>query len=468
MDFSFSSLFLPYLFSLLGGVLVFAALSHIIYQTRSPRSMTAWILFILLLPHIAAPLYFVIGIRKRKSIYTKEKVKFSHPSQMRTYLFNHEQNSIANLLLKNEMPPATTNNHFKLITDDVEAYEVMISEIENAKESIDICTYVFAFDEMTKTIVEKLVEKEKAGVHVRILIDLVGSFKSFLQQKHFSDLKSAGGEVLFFAPILKRPFQNYINLRNHRKIYLFDQKRLLSGGMNLSDAYMGEKNQTKRWKDLLYCLEGVAVHNFYTIFQNDWAYAGGTEVTLMFKLQTIYDGNSTIQVVPSGPDISTDALYKAILEAIYRAKSRIWIVTPYFVPDENILEALEIACDKEIDVKLITPKISNHFIADAIRSSYVRELAKIGADVCFYEGEMLHAKAILFDDTVAMIGSLNLDNRSLFLNYEIVSFLYSKGDIINLSSWMEGLINHSTHTIKKPSKFKEALENIIKVLAPMV
>ncbi len=468
MDFSFLMVVFTYLFVLLGGLLVFAALSHIIYQTRSSRSMTAWILFILFLPHVAAPLYFIIGIRKRKSTYSKTEVEFSHPKEMDRYLFDHQKNNISNLLLKNEIPPATIKNYFKLITDDQEAYFWMLKEIENAKESIDICTYVFAFDEMTQILVKKLVEKEKEGVHVRILIDLVGSFSTFLKQNKFNDLKLAGGEILFFAPILKRPFQNYINLRNHRKIYLFDQSRLLSGGMNLSNEYMGKENHTKRWKDILYFLEGAAVHNFYTIFQNDWAYAGGMEVAFSFKSQANFNGKSSVQVVPSGPDISKDALYKAILEAIYSAKDRIWIVTPYFVPDENILTALEIACDKGIDVKLITPKISNHLIADMIRSSYLRELVKMGTDVCFYEGKMLHAKAILFDDTTAMVGSLNLDNRSLFLNYEVVSFLYASQDIMMFSSWMKILINHSSKRIKKPSKLREASENIIKVLAPMI
>jgi cardiolipin synthase len=238
--------------------------------------------------------------------------------------------------------------------------------------------------------------------------------------------------------------------------------------MNLSDEYMGEDSDKKRWKDLLYYLEGPSVYNFYTIFENDWAYALDKELNLSFNVKNFDSGNSSIHVVPSGPDIENDALYKGILEAIYSAKNRIWIVTPYFVPDENILQALEIASDKEIDVKLITPKISNHLIADIVRSSYIRELAKIDATICFYEGEMLHAKAIIFDDTTAMIGSLNLDNRSLFLNYEVVSFLYTKDDILKLSNWMEGLIKNSTHKINKPSKLREAVENIVKVLAPMV
>jgi cardiolipin synthase len=387
---------------------------------------------------------------------------------MTTYLFNHQKNDIARLLYHNDIPPATKDNFFQLITDDVEAYHTLLQEIERAKESIDICTYVFSFDSMSESLMQSLTKRAREGVRVRILIDLVGSFGTFLHQKRFDELKSAGGEVLFFAPILKRPFQNYINLRNHRKIYLFDQQRVLSGGMNLSDEYMGRDKTKKRWKDLLYFLEGIAVHNFYTIFENDWAYASGKKVTISFKPIPIYQGKSTIQVVPSGPDIKSDALYKALLDAIYSAKSRIWIVTPYFVPDENILEALEVACDKGIDLRLITPKISNHFIADITRSSYVRELEKIGANLSFYEGEMLHAKAILFDETLAIVGSLNLDNRSLFLNYEIVSFLYTKDDIVKLLEWMEELKINSTNKLKKPSKFREAIENVAKVLAPMM
>jgi len=430
--------------------------------------MISWMLSIFFLPYIVVPLYFLIGIRKREPKHKKEYVKFDQMNENDSYIVHDPQHTFQNILKKNGMPPATKGNSFELITENTEAYIRMLKEIDNARESIDICTYVFEFDKTTKAILTALTKKAKEGVKVRLLMDLVGSLSANFHQKGFKALREAGGEVAFFTPFLKRPFQNYINLRNHRKIYLFDQKILLSGGMNLSNEYMGEADSSKRWEDLFYCLKGPSVHYFYHIFQNDWVYSTKEENRMKMKSEESHEGESTVQVVPSGPDIPKDALYESLLNAIYNAQKRIWIVTPYFVPDENMIQALVIAHHKGVDVKLITPKDSDHLLADLARSPYMRELDEIGADVVLYKGEMLHAKAILFDDIGGMVGSVNLDNRSLFLNYEVVTFVYSPQFIESIEEWMQTLIQHSSRGMKKPSKVREAVENIMKVFAPLL
>ncbi len=468
MEITTSNILLTYLFILVGGILVFTALSHLLYQKRSPTSMLSWMLTVVFLPYLAVPLYFLIGIRKRESKHKKEYVKFHELNKNNPYVMSDTNNGFQNILKKNGIPPATRGNIYELITSDTEAYNRMILEIERAKQSIDICTYVFQFDQTTEALLNAIAIRAKEGVRVRLLMDLVGSFGVYFNQKCFKELKDAGGEVAFFVPMLKRPFQNYINLRNHRKIYLFDQTTLLSGGMNLSNEYMGEADGTKRWEDILYYLKGPAVHNFYSIFHNDWVYATKEEKKNDLKMNEEYKGDSIVQVVPSGPDIHRDALYETLLNAIYSAKERIWIVTPYFVPDENMVQALVIAHHKGVDVKLITPKNSDHFIADMGRSPYMRELYEIGADVVLYEGEMLHAKAILFDDLGGMVGSVNLDNRSLFLNYEVVTFVYSPKFIESIEMWMEKLMQNSTRGMQKPTKIREAVENIMKVFAPLL
>jgi len=468
VEFTTSNILLTYLFILLGGMLVFTALSHLLYQKRSPTSMLSWMLTVIFVPYLAVPLYFLIGIRKREKKNRKEYVKFHELNQHNPYIMSDSNNGFQNILKKNGIPPATRGNIYELITNDTEAYTRMLQEIKNAKQSIDICTYVFESDKMTKALLEAMTMRAEEGVRVRILMDIVGSLGVYFNQNCFKALKDAGGEVAFFVPMLKRPFQNYINLRNHRKIYLFDQTTLLSGGMNLSNEYMGESDGTKRWEDMLYYLKGPAVHNFYSIFHNDWVYATKEEKKNDLKMSEVYDGDSIVQVVPSGPDIPRDALYETLLNAIYSAKKRIWIVTPYFVPDENMVQALIIAHHKGVDVKLITPKNSDHFIADIGRSPYMRELDESGVDVVLYEGEMLHAKAILFDDLGGMVGSVNLDNRSLFLNYEVVTFVYSPKFIESIEAWMERLMQSSTRGMKKPTKVREAVENIMKVFAPLL
>lgn len=468
IDFTPLQIIATYTLVVIAGILVFSALSHILYQKRSPTSMISWMLAIFFLPYIVVPLYFLIGIRKREPKHKKEYVKFDQVSEHLPYQLDDPSHAFQNLLKKNGIPPATKGNTFELITDDTEAYHRMLKEIDAAKQSIDICTYVFQFDDMTHALLNALTVKAKEGIKVRLLMDLVGSLRASFNQQGFKELKDEGGEVAFFTPMLKRPFQNYINLRNHRKIYLFDQTILLSGGMNLSNEYMGEADGTKRWEDLLYCLKGPAVYHFYSIFHDDWIYATKEEEKTDLRITQAYEGESLVQVVPSGPDIQSDALYEALLNAIYNAKERIWIVTPYFVPDENMIQALVIAYHKGVDVKLITPKNSDHLLADLGRSPYMRELDEIGADVVLYEGEMLHGKAMLFDDAGGMVGSVNLDNRSLFLNYEVVTFVYSPEFIESIEAWMEMLMDNSSRGMEKPGKAREAFENIMKVFAPLL
>ncbi|MEA3434002.1 MAG: cardiolipin synthase [Campylobacterota bacterium] len=463
--------FYGYLLVIVGGVLLFSAITHILYQKRSPTSMMSWMMAIVFVPFIAVPLYFLIGIRKRENKYTKATIQLHGAHEKDIHIPLNSNNALSSILEKNSIPSATKGNHYELITKDTEAYTRLMEEIEKATISIELGTYVFSYDTTTQKILKALTKRASEGIQVRLLLDVVGSLGSYIWQKHFQELRDAGGEVGFFIPIMSRPFQGYINLRNHRKIYLFDRKRLLSGGMNLSDEYLGEENSTKRWDDILYYLEGPAVFGFYQIFHNDWNYATGKEeqIELDFSLEPVEaTGDSIVQVVPSGPDIPTDALYEALLNAIYTCKKRIWIVTPYFVPDENIVQALIIAQHKGIDVKLITPKDSDHWIADLGRSPYMRELDAIGVDVLLYEGEMLHAKAILFDDVGGMVGSVNIDNRSLFLNYEIVTFAYSPQFIDSIESWMQVLMKNSTQGMQKPTKLREAVENMMKVFAPLL
>jgi len=433
--------------------------------------MMSWMMAIVFVPFLAVPLYFLIGIRKRESKYTKAEVQLYKSMGKNIHISTKRNNPLSGILEKNGMPPATKGNHYELITEDTEAYRRLLEEIAGATVSIEFATYVFNDDATTQKILQVLTRKAQEGVRVRLLLDVVGSIGVYFHQSIFKALRKAGGEVAFFTPILSRPFQSYINLRNHRKIYLFDRKRLLSGGMNLSDEYLGSKSGTKRWQDILYYLEGPAVFSFYQIFHNDWNYATDSKERLESDLSCELQeerGESIVQVVPSGPDIPSDALYEALLSTIYASKERIWIVTPYFVPDENIIQALIIAHHKGIDVKLITPKTSDHWIADFGRSPYMRELDAIGVDVLLYEGEMLHAKAILFDDLGGMVGSVNIDNRSLFLNYEIVTFAYSPHLIGRIESWMEALMANSVKGMQKPGKLREAAENMMKVFAPLL
>jgi cardiolipin synthase len=412
---------------------------------------------------LAVPLYFLIGNRKRVNKKYKPLVNMH-----KVYREPMKDNPIDGILKFSDLPNASYDNHYEIITDDIKAYEILIKNIRNARTSIYLSTYVFKYDEMTKHLIEELCLKADSGVEVKLLIDSLGSWKLYLNQRPLKKLLQCGAQVTFFMPILKIPFRNYINLRNHRKIYIFDKNSVLSGGMNLTNEYLGEKEDSNRWDDMLYFVQGSCVFDFYEVFINDWNYATNqTNEIEVFKPSKQY-GDTIVQVVPSGPDISGDALYEALLSSIYFAKKRIWIVTPYFVPDKSLMQALIIAHHKGVDVKLITPKDSNHLVADLGRSSYMRELEDMGIHVALYEGKMLHAKAIMIDEEGVMLGTVNFDNRSLFLNYEIVTIAYSEQLINDVDNWMKSLLRNTTQTMKPATNIRRLGENLMRIFAPML
>jgi len=344
----------------------------------------------------------------------------------------------------------------------------LIHEINNAKKSISFSTYILRKDRVTKSIVDALIAKASAGVHVRLLLDSLGSYRLYFFQGPLQKLRKAGCEVHFFMPLLRLPYQNSINLRNHRKIYLFDETTLLTGGMNLSKRYMGPTKKTEQWEDILFRTQGDATYQYAQIFEADWAYASGSSLRQAAQpLKKVY-GDAYIQVVPSGPDIEGDALFEALISAIHAATERIWIVTPYFIPDETLMHALKIAKHRGLDIKLITPEQSDHFVADLSRSSYMRELQEDGIDLNLYDGKILHAKAILFDNNAVMIGSVNIDNRSLLLNYEVVSFAYSESIISEIEKWMKGFIAKSDTQMAELSRVRRIAENLMRILAPQL
>ncbi len=447
-----------------GQLLLLMTILHMLYQRRTPTSMIAWLLLMLVMPYIAVFIYLLIGRRKQRHHLGKTYLELKSSGQESSI----EINSIDGILRSNGITGVSQHNSFELITDSVRAFELMMAEIQKAQKSISISTYVLKNDDMTKQMLDALTEKVSEGVQVRILVDALGSYGLYFFQRALKKLRKAGGEVQFFMPLLSLPFRNYVNLRNHRKIYLFDEHTLLSGGMNLSDEYMGPVKKPDQWEDILFKTRGESVYQYAQVFEDDWAYSTNKPVREPALPSQIIDGDAYIQVIPSGPDIKGDALYKGLISAFHTAKERIWIVTPYFVPDESLFLALKIARLKGIDVKLITPKVSNHLIADLGRSSYMRELIESGIEIVLYKGNMLHAKAILLDDAAAMIGSINIDNRSLLLNYEVVSFAYSESIILEVEEWMRKFMINADSEMPSASRVRRILENFMRIIAPQL
>ncbi len=452
-----------YIFTIIVGLSMIFVLLHMLYRRRTPTSIVAWLLSIIFLPYFAIPLYFLIGSRKRKHHKKSFIVMNTDNRPMCNY-----SSPIDSVLRNDGIPSASCQNSMKLCTDGVEAYKLIMNEIENAKESIYISTYILDYDEATKPLFKLLLKKAKDGLDIKILIDAIGSHKLYFNPLRIKLLKKAGAEVYFFMPLFNIPPNSYINLRNHRKIYIFDNKKVLSGGMNLSKDYIHPKSSKHLMHDVLFELEGPAVYRYLEIFISDWKYVSSHKLNVFLKVDVSKSGRDIVQVVPSGPDLEGDALFEALMVAIYSANRRIWIVTPYFTPDISLMRALLIAKHRGVDIKVITPFESDHIFADLVRSSYMRELEENMAHVALYTKGKLHAKAVLFDDTSVMLGSVNFDSRSLFLNYEVVSFAYSKHIIHDVEKWMVELLKDSNRSMPPAGKYRRVAENFMRIFAPQI
>lgn len=449
-------------FYLIWQIILLLVLLDMTNKRRSPASMIAWLLIIFSIPYLGVILYLLIGRRKIVSTPFKDAFSQTKKSNYASLI------PIESILHHNGIPPATDGNRFTLITDGNEAYGALMEAIKNAQHSIYFATYIFSNDIVIKTLSKKLIEKARSGIDVRILIDAFGSLPLYLFDKPLQPLLDAGVKIEFFMPL--RPFwsNTHINLRLHRKIYLFDNQTVFSGGMNLSHEYIGPDDSPLRWNDLLFSITGPAAAYYHDIFASDWNFTTDQSELLKNVDKPLPAGKDRLQVVPSGPDIATDALYDALMNAIFNAKERIWIVTPYFIPNDAMMSALRIAHIKGVDIKLITPEKTDHVIYEVARSGYMREINEWGGDVALYKEKMLHAKAIIIDNSSVMVGTLNFDQRSLFLNYEIVSIGYSPYMIKRVDSWMRQLLLQSRRGLRPTNKYRKLLENLGRIIAPQL
>ena len=216
-----------------------------------------------------------------------------------------------------------------------------------------------------------------------------------------------------------------------------------------------------------FVLEGPAVAHYTAIFASDWKFATGKSFDLTLK-KSEHAGDSVVQIVPSGPDVPGDPMYDAVLTAAYSARDRLWIVTPYFVPDESLAQALVLAAHRGIDLRIIVPEKSNHKLTDLARGTYLRDIQKAGGTIFLFTGKMVHAKILIVDNKFASIGSANMDMRSLFLNYEVSMFTYSEKDMNETENWIKKLMDDSKTGVSEISEFRNVCEGIVRMSAPLL
>lgn len=450
---------------ILGVLLAIVALGHMLRQRRSPAGTVAWLLAFVLIPYIGVPLYLLIGSRKVRQVADSRAIV--QPREMLARV-GDDVDPVERLLRGCGIPGATAGNRLELCLTGEETYARLIRLIDEATRSIWVTTFILARDEVGQDIVARLAKRAAEGIEVRLLLDGLGSIK--VTQRFLDPLKQAGGRIGFFNPVIQRAFPSRTNLRNHRKIVVIDERRVMSGGTNLACEYIGPAPLPSRWRDLTFILEGPATRIFGDIFRSDWKYACGEVLTTRADEAEgrSSDGESRVQVVPSGPDVFGDPLYSAILTAAYAARRRIWIATAYFVPDEALIQSFSLAARRGVDVRLLVPAKSNHLVSDLARGSYLRELQNVGSRIMLYTPGMMHAKVMVVDDDLAIVGSANLNLRSLFLDYEACIFSYTSGDVAAVGAWFESLVRESHEGVPEASALQDVLDGVFRIMSPLL
>ncbi|MEM1221969.1 MAG: phospholipase D-like domain-containing protein [Verrucomicrobiota bacterium] len=462
--------FLANVITVLGFALALLIIRRAFSEKRNPSNFFAWFLLVLFIPPLGVPLYFMFGGRKsRKMTLLKKNVT----DQARALALGSESKLPEKPKLSRSTDGATTGNYFELLPDGVATYKRMCEEIRAAKHTIHIATYILGKDDVGNSLVDLLALRASEGIEVRLLLDSLGCWNNTRVARY--KIRKAGGKVAMFMPVLPIQTHTSSNLRNHRKIAIFDNYRAITGGQNLDSRFLGKEDTPELFADFSVITEGPAVSHLTRTFISDWAFAH-REPPETFRDVLSYlpepAGDSTIEVIESGPDVENDPLWEQILILIQEFKKDLTIVTPYFVPDELILQSLLIKAHTGRRIRLVMPLRSNHRIADIARYNYLQQLRNAGVEILFYPERMLHGKLIIVDNTVAMIGSANVDMRSLFVNFEIALLHYSAADIAKLRDWAENIIKSCTSydeaTKDNPDMPSKLMQELVQLIVPLL
>ncbi len=356
-----------------GFLLALVLLARLLRANRPPSSTLAWALVIVLLPWVGVPLYLMFGGRKLSRMANR-KGKVYQPGLILP-LEGPSVSPAERVLRSFGVPLATTGNLVRVVTSGEDAYVRLMGLIDTAERSIHITTYILADDPVGVSVIAALTRRTAEGVEVKLLLDDAGCWR--LRRKTLAPLVAAGGAVARFMPVLHMPFRGRANLRNHRKIVVIDGVEALAGGMNLAQEYMGPSPLLHRWRDVSVVVRGPAAADLDDLFASDWSFANGQVAPPANPPPTPdapdaspFPEGTPVQIVASGPDVVGDPLYESLISLLFAARERVWVVTPYFVPDE-ILVRRSISRRSGVDVRVVVPQRSNHLSADlaAVRLS---------------------------------------------------------------------------------------------------
>jgi len=472
-------------------VLIFVCF-RIIYDTRSNAKSLAYLLFAIFVPFVGMAFYFTFGVNYRtRRMYSKKLIENTEMSaKLRSRIFAYSKETfelsdsniqgneeLATMLLKDSLSPLTSNNTVKLLLNGENKFPDVLNALKEAKDHIHIEYYIFEDDKIGKAVEEILVQKVKEGIQVRFIYDDYGS--RAIRKTMVPRMRAQGIQVFPFFKIRFVTLANQLNYRNHRKIIVIDGLTAFIGGINVCDKYINDIKYPEKlfWRDTHIRIDGPGVQYLQYLFLCDWNFCAALKLEPDEKffppLNSIpVKGNKIVQIAASGPDSPSPVILYAILQAINLASKEILITSPYFIPNESLLDALRIASMGGVKVKLLVPMESDSAFVDYAVRSYYSELLKAGIEVYQYTKGFVHAKTMVCDAKIAMVGTANMDIRSFDLNFEVNAIIYDQELATELQSvFYEDLKNSvklDPQVLKNQSKRTKFLEKLVRLLSPLL
>ncbi|MFC6207094.1 cardiolipin synthase [Levilactobacillus tongjiangensis] len=430
-------------------------------EKRDIAATWAWMLVLVLLPVVGFIAYAFIGrklpkdrmfrLQRQVAVQLEERL-----SQQREEIGNqvmpadeisHSVINMVNMFMATDHAFLARKNRVRVITDGHNLFHLMMEDIERAHSSIHIEFYTFYNDQIGNDILDLLVKKAKMGVEVRVIYDPWGSMGTW--KRFFKPLMAAGGHVEPFLGTRSAVIDFRLNFRDHRKIVTIDGQIGYVGGFNIGDQYLGRKEKFGYWRDTHLRLVGSGVFSLQARFMLDW---NATDRDHPFKDDRIehkyfpltkVKGETSLQIVSSGPDSDLQQIKMGYMRLIQTAEKRLWIQTPYLIPDDSVLDSLRIAAMAGIDVRIMIPDKPDHAFVYRATQYYARQLADDGVKIYYYHNGFIHAKTMVVDGRIASVGSANMDYRSFKLNFEINAFIYDPQVATQLEEIYEADMRHS-------------------------
>jgi cardiolipin synthase len=401
---------------------------HAVMNVRSPRGVIAWVAMLILLPVVAVPFYWIFGRHKFTGYIEARRAG------------NMEIHALAQKVLADLKPfgidptapayeasqlgeqlaglPFTTGNDVDLLIDGDATFGAMFEAIDAAENYLLVQFFVVHDDQLGAAFRDRLVARAQAGIRVLFLYDDLGCNST--PASFWEPLREAGAQVKGFKPNKGWANRLRINFRNHRKILVADGRVAFVGGLNIGDKYRGADERFGAWRDTHMRLHGPTVQAIQISFIEDWNWAAGEIPELNWDPCPAPHGDQTVLAVPTGPADDLEVCHLFFLRAINLSKKRLWITSPYFVPDHAVVAALQLAALRGVDVRILLPERPDHLLVYLSAFSYFDEMQAVGAKLYRYQPGFMHQKVWLIDDEIALIGTANLDNRSFYLNFEMM------------------------------------------------